>query len=621
MSVIHPKPGAVKDEVVLPGNVQAFTDSPIYARSSGYLKKWFVDIGGHVKAGQELAIIEAPELDQQVRQAKATIQQAQAALDQAIANEQQGKANEELARVNADRWKNLVAKGAVSRQENDQYQAQYQAQVANLNALEQAIAAARSNIAADQANLGRLQEMQSYEIVRAPFDGIVTARNIDIGALINAGNGGPAQELFHMASTAKLRVYVNVPQADSRAAVPGIKCYLTLTEFPGRKFPGELVRTAGARSIPPAERCSPKWMSIMLPASFVQAPMPKCTCMIPEGSRSLILPVSTLLFRSEGLRVGVVRDGNKAELVPVVLGKDYGNEVEVVSGHRRGRPGDCQSARFAGERRDRSSGPAGSVIVFNKEPRAGTRPSVRCRAQPTSASWAATTRRPLARHQRNSSALRRRHQNSGTPETLGRRDDRLQIRSWSPRRHGRKTRAPLAYPVMRPVAFDHTCRALLDRIGEFSAPMVAVDAHRELVARFQIGWLRCAHRKSLVRFLDSRALHHRQWLANVEAQRGVKRKRSIVKRGLNQSHAGEVALARAIQHGFHQLAPDAAILHLRIDRDRAHARDGIAFVQAIASGDARRPLRPPRSRNPDGRTLGSSVPRPQPASGTSGGKL
>lgn len=331
VSVIHPKPGAVKNEVVLPGNVQAFTDSPIYARSSGYLKQWNVDIGGHVKAGQVLATIEAPELDQQVRQAKATIQQTQASLDQAIANQQQGKANEELARLNADRWRALVAKGAVSRQENDQYQAQYQAQVANLNALEQAIAAARSNIAVAEANLGRLQEMQSYEIVKAPFDGIVTARNIDIGALINAGNGGAAQELFHMASTAKLRVYVSVPQADSRAAAPGLKSYVTLSEFPGRRFPGELVRTAGA--IDQATRTLLTEVDVdnasgeLRPGAYAEVHL-----MIPEGSRSLIVPVSTLLFRSEGLRVGVVRDGNKAELVPIILGKDYGNQVEVVSG-------------------------------------------------------------------------------------------------------------------------------------------------------------------------------------------------------------------------------------------------------------------------------------------------
>jgi RND family efflux transporter MFP subunit len=331
VAVIHPKPGAMKNEIVLPGNVQAFTDSPIYARSSGYLKRWNVDIGGHAKAGEVLAIIEAPELDQQVQQAKAAIQQAQAALDQAIANQQQGKANEELAKVNADRWKNLVQKGAVSRAENDQYQTQYQAQVANLNALEQAIAAARSNIAVSQANLARLQEMQNYEVVKAPFDGIVTARNIDVGALINAGNGGPAQELFHMAATAKLRVYVSVPQADSRAAAPGIKSYLTLAEYPGRHFSGELVRTAGA--IDPATRTLLTEVDVdnssgeLRPGAYAEVHL-----QIPEGARALIVPVSALIFRSEGLRVGVVRDGDKAELVPIVLGKDYGNEVEVVSG-------------------------------------------------------------------------------------------------------------------------------------------------------------------------------------------------------------------------------------------------------------------------------------------------
>src|SRR5580704_782174 len=330
VSVIHPKPGGVKDEVVLPGNIQAFTDSPIYARSSGYLKQWNVDIGGHVKAGQVLATIDSPELDQQVRQAKAAIQQAQASLDQAIANQQQGKANEEIARVTAERWQNLVTKGAVSRQENDQYQAQYQAQVANLNALEQAIAAARSNIAVAEANLGRLQEMQAYEIVKAPFDGIVTARNTDVGALINAGNGGAAQELFHMAATAKLRVYVSVPQAESRAAEPGLKSYLTLSEFPGRRFQGELVRTSGA--IDQATRTLLTEVDVdnasgeLRPGAYAEVHL-----MIPEGSRSLILPVSALIFRSEGLRVGVVRDG-KAELVPIILGKDFGNEVEVVSG-------------------------------------------------------------------------------------------------------------------------------------------------------------------------------------------------------------------------------------------------------------------------------------------------
>jgi RND family efflux transporter MFP subunit len=331
VSVVHPKPGAVKNEVVLPGNIQAFTDAPIYARASGYLKQWNVDIGGHVKVGQVLAQIEAPELDQQVRQAKATIQQTQASLDQAIANQQQGKANEEMSLLTAQRWQNLVTKGAVSRQENDQYQAQYQAQVANLNALQQAISAARGNIAAAEANLARLQEMQNYETVKAPFDGILTARNVDVGALINAGNGGAAQELFHLAATSKLRVYVSVPQADSRAATPGLAAYLTLAEFPGRKFMGSLVRTAGA--IDSATRTLLTEVDVdnasgeLRPGAYAEVHL-----MIPEGSRSLILPVGALMFRSEGLRVGVVRNGNRAELVPVILGKDYGTEVEVVTG-------------------------------------------------------------------------------------------------------------------------------------------------------------------------------------------------------------------------------------------------------------------------------------------------
>ena len=261
---------------MLPGNIQAFTDSPIYARASGYLKQWNVDIGGHVKAGQVLATIEAPELDQQVRQAKATIQQTQASLDQAIANEQQGKANEEIARVTAERWKNLVAKGAVSRQENDQYQAQYQAQVANLNALEQAIAAARSNIAVAEANLGRLQEMQSYEIVKAPFDGIITARNIDVGALINAGNGGRgpgAVPYGRHREAARLRERSAGRFARGRSRHQGLSDVVGISR--PHTFPANW-SAPPAPSIPPRERCSPKWMSTTHRATFARALTPKC---------------------------------------------------------------------------------------------------------------------------------------------------------------------------------------------------------------------------------------------------------------------------------------------------------------------------------------------------------
>jgi RND family efflux transporter MFP subunit len=333
VTVAHPRLGAMQNEVVLPGSIQAFIDAPIYARASGYLKQWDSDIGARVKAGQVLAEIDAPELDQQVRQATAALEQTKAALDQALANQQQGKANEELARVTASRWNNLAGKGVVSRQENDQYQAQYQAQVANLDALEKAIAASRSNIAASEANLARLEELQRYKTVRAPFDGVITARNTDIGMLINSGNGGSAQELFHVAAIAKLRVFTNVPQMYSQAAVPGISAELTLAEFPGRRFRGKLVRTAeamdaGTRTLL-TEVDVDNASGELRPGAYAEVHLT-----IPAGVPSVIVPVGAMLFRSEGLRIGLVRDGNKVELVPVILGKDYGTEVEVLSGVR-----------------------------------------------------------------------------------------------------------------------------------------------------------------------------------------------------------------------------------------------------------------------------------------------
>ncbi len=330
VSVAHPRLGPMTSEVVLPGSIQAFIDSPVYARASGYLKRWESDIGARVKAGQALAEIDAPELDQQVTQAHGALEQAQAAVEQATANLQQGKANQELARVTATRWNNLAGKGVVSRQENDTYQAQYQAQTANVEALGKAVAAARSNLAAVQANLGRLEDMQAFKIVRAPFDGVITARNTDVGALINAGNGGPSQELFHIASVSKLRVFVSVPQAYARAAVPGIQAELTLTEFPGRRFRGQLVRNAeaidaGTRTLL-SEVDLDNSSGELRPGAYAEVHLK-----LPASVPSVLIPVGAILFRSEGLRLGVVRDG-KVQLMPIVLGKDYGTEVEVVSG-------------------------------------------------------------------------------------------------------------------------------------------------------------------------------------------------------------------------------------------------------------------------------------------------
>jgi len=337
VAVIHPKSGSPQNEIVLPGNIQAFIDSPIYARASGYLKKWYADIGANVKAGQVLAEIDAPELDQQVRQAKAALAQAQAALDQTLANQQQGRANEELAHVTATRWNNLAGKGVVSRQENDQYQAQYQAQVANLDALEKAIAAARSNVSSSEANVARLQDMQAYETVKAPFDGVITARNTDVGALINAGNGGPSQELFHIAAVSKLRVFVNVPEAYARSAIAGVPADLTLSEFPGRHFRGTIARTsesfdAGTRTLL-TEVDLDNAGATLKPGAYAEVHLT-----LPAAVRALILPVGAILFRSEGLRAAVVRNGGTVDLVPITLGKDYGAEVEVVSGLN---PGDA----------------------------------------------------------------------------------------------------------------------------------------------------------------------------------------------------------------------------------------------------------------------------------------
>lgn len=330
VSVAHPKLGAMSSEVVLPGSIQAFIDAPVYARASGYLKAWDTDIGARVKAGQVLAEIDAPELDQQVTQARGAVDQARAAVEQASANLEQGKANAELARVTATRWNNLVSKGVVSRQDNDTYQAQYQAQAANVQALEKAVAAARSSLAAVQANLGRLEDLQAFKVVKAPFDGVITARNTDIGMLINAGNGGSAQELFHIASISKLRVFVSVPQTYARAATPGTPAELTLAEFPGRRFKGQLVRNAeamdaGTRTLL-SEVDLDNSTGELRPGSYAEVHLK-----FPTTVPTVIVPVSSILFRSEGLRIGVVRNG-KVQLVPVALGKDYGTEVEVVSG-------------------------------------------------------------------------------------------------------------------------------------------------------------------------------------------------------------------------------------------------------------------------------------------------
>ena len=212
-------------ELDLPGNIQAITEAPILARADGYLERRMVDIGDRVQAGQPVAEIAAPELDEQVRQLKAALQQSREALDQAMANLEQGKSNMELARITADRWSKVVARGGVSKQENDQYQAQYQAQVAGVQSLEKAVAAQRSNVAQAEANLAHIDEVQGYRLVKAPFAGVITQRNVDVGALVSSGN----TLLFRIAQTGTLRTYVNVPQTNASTIKPGQTARLSNT--------------------------------------------------------------------------------------------------------------------------------------------------------------------------------------------------------------------------------------------------------------------------------------------------------------------------------------------------------------------------------------------------------
>jgi RND family efflux transporter MFP subunit len=306
VNVVHPKPEAGSQEIVLPGYTQPFSDTPIYARTNGYLKRWYFDIGAHVEKGQLLAEIDTPEIDQQLDQARAELKTAQA--------------NEQLAAITAARWQNLLKTNSVSKQETDQA-------VSDLSAKQ-------ATVASMAANVHRLEQLQSFEKIYAPFTGVITARNTDIGDLINAGAGGPPQELFHMAAVDKLRVYVALPEVDLRAAQNGAKAALTLDEFPGETFEGIIVRNSD--SIDLASRTLNVEVDVNNPGDriktgayvFVHLKLPDNE---PHAADSLVIPANTLLFRSEGLRVGVVRN-NRARLVPITIGRDYGSSVEVIAG-------------------------------------------------------------------------------------------------------------------------------------------------------------------------------------------------------------------------------------------------------------------------------------------------
>lgn len=300
VTVAPAKPGAPVSEFALPGNVTAFTDSPIYARTDGYLIHWYFDIGARVKKGALLGVIDTPELDKQVAQAEADLATAQT--------------NAGNAKVQAERYSGLVKSDAVSQIDTDTFTTQ--------------AASTASAVKSADANLQRLREMQSFEKVYAPFDGVVTARNVDTGQLISQGS---ATELFHMQAINTLRVYTNVPQLYTQTLKHGMKVPLTFPEYPGRSFEGTLVRTADA--IDPASRTLLVEVDVdnrngeLMPGALAQVHFKT-----PPVGPTFIVPTAALIFRREGIQLSTVVNGNVAHLVRVVIGEDDGASVQIVSG-------------------------------------------------------------------------------------------------------------------------------------------------------------------------------------------------------------------------------------------------------------------------------------------------
>ena len=301
VNVNIPKGGAEAEEIELPGNTQAYTYTTIYARTNGYVKDWYADIGARVKQGQLLAVIETPELDQQLRQAKADLKNAEA--------------NLQIADITATRWQNLLKTDSVSHQEADEAESNFQSKQALVDS--------------GRANVERLEQLQSFERIISPVDGVITARNTDIGALIQADTTAP-REIFHLSAIQKLRIYIPVPEVYAPSVKTGDQVTVTLDAFPGQKFTGTLVRNANA--IDTTSRTLNVEVDVdnssgrLMPGAYAFVHFK-----VPATKGAVTIPSNALLFRTEGLRVGVVRDSHVA-LVPITIGQDYGEEVEVLSG-------------------------------------------------------------------------------------------------------------------------------------------------------------------------------------------------------------------------------------------------------------------------------------------------
>jgi len=317
--------------LVLPGTIEAVAEAPVLARASGYIVKRLADIGDRVAAGQVLAEIEAPEIDQQIRQAKAQVDQSAAAIQQAQANLVQGQSNLQLALVTKDRWQKLYDKGVVSRQENDTYRTNWEAQQANVDALVKAVAAARSNLGAAEANVARLNELHGFQTVRAPFAGVITLRNVDVGVLVTEGN----TLLYRIAQNDRLRTYLNVPQGDADSVRPGQKATLVIPDLAGRRFPGVVTRTANA--LDPASRTllvevqAPNPAGVLLPGMYAQVDLS-----VPRKERPLMIPGDTLVVRENTTQAAVVSSDGTVHFQRIQLGRDFGDRLEVLSGLEEG---------------------------------------------------------------------------------------------------------------------------------------------------------------------------------------------------------------------------------------------------------------------------------------------
>jgi RND family efflux transporter MFP subunit len=331
VQAIRVERSTAESDLRLPGNIEAITEAPILARAEGYIEKRNADIGDHVHAGQVLAVIDVPELEQQVRQARASLDQAQASLDEAGANLEQGRSDLELARLTSERWNSLVGRGAVSRQENDQYQTQYRSRIAGVNALEKSVAAQRNAVAAAEANVSRLEKLRGYRLVAAPFEGVITLRNVDVGALVNAGS----TLLFRIAQTDKLRIYVNVPQNYANAVRPGQTASVSVSNIPERRFAGTVARTSN--SLDPASRTLlteiqvDNRSAVLMPGMYAEVDLDS-----RKPNPPFSVPAKALIVRNDGSQVALIRPDNTLHLQKIQVERDYGDRLDVTGGLREG---------------------------------------------------------------------------------------------------------------------------------------------------------------------------------------------------------------------------------------------------------------------------------------------